>query len=152
MANDNIVVDEALVVEYARIKNVTTDVAREKLKENMIKEAQVDIRQQMTTLMKAFRDMSPKLQGVISREGDAVNAAKQAMSLAQQVEKQLDELFKRLDFERETYAKALKLLNGIIAEDEKTQARIAKLEKPSLFSKVIDAVSRTVKKLFSSGT
>lgn len=126
----NIVVDEALVIEYARVKGVTTDIAREKLKENMIKEASVDLRQQMTTLMNAFRKMAPQLQGVVQREGDYNNGIKQLNLKFSSLEKQFEDLIKRLDFERETYAQAMKLLNGIVAHDEQTLARITALENP----------------------
>ncbi len=126
-----IIVDEELVQNYSRIKGVSLDEARERLKENMIKEANVDIRQQMTTLMNAFRKMSPQLTGVINREGDYANGIAEAKKAMTGLDVKFNKLLDRLDFERETYAKAMVLLNGIIKEDAKTMARIAALEATS---------------------
>ena len=131
MAEQNIIVDEELVQNYSRIKGVSLDEARERLKENMIKEANVDIRQQMTTLMKAFRSMSPQLAGVMNRESDYANGIKELKSKIRNLEDNNEKLTERLNFEREVYAKAMSLLNGIIKEDAKTMARIAALEATS---------------------
>jgi hypothetical protein len=129
---EEIVVNEELVQNYARVKGVSLDEARTKLKENMIKEASVDLRQQMTTLMNAFRKMSPQLNGIISRESDYANGIKALGLKIKSIEKENEALRKRLDFERDAYSKSMSLLTGIVKEDEKTQARITALEASSL--------------------
>jgi chaperonin GroEL len=126
-----IVVDQELIENYARIKGVSHEVARQKLEENMTKEANVDLRQQMTTLMKAFRTMSPQLTGVIQRENDYALGIKSLERQFNRLEKNFEDLISRLEFERETYKKAMEILNGIVAVDKNTMDRIAKLEASS---------------------
>lgn len=140
--SNQIVLDQELVDQYVRIKGVSEEEARKALEANMIKEASVDIRQQMTTLMNAFRKMSPQLMGVVQREGDYANGIAKLNKEFRILEDKFDELIKRLDFERETYKKAMNLLNGIVAHDEQTLARIAKLEASSvpLYKRVLDKI------------
>ena len=117
-----IVVDEELVKQYARVKGVSLEEAHKKLEENMVKEAlEVDLRQQYQVLINAFRKMQPQLQGVVLRESD-IN-----MQLLEN-KKSIQEVVARLEFERETYAKAMGLLNGIVAVDAETNAKIKELE------------------------
>lgn len=137
-----IVVDEELVEHYARIKNVPIDEARRKVEENLIKEASVDLRQQMTTLMGAFRKMSPQLTGVVQRESDYATGIAQLKNEIKRLDKLNEDLNRRLDFERETYKKSMTLLNGIVQEDAKTQARIAALEASSvpLYKRILNRI------------
>ena len=132
MSDGQIVLDQELVENYMRVKNVSEEVARQKLAENMTREASVDLRQQMTTLMAAFRKMSPQLTGVIQREIDYSTGIKELRNEIKGLQRQLDEVNNRLTFERETYAKSMQLLNGIIGVDAETMARIAKLEASSV--------------------
>ena len=127
-----IVVDQELVENYARVKNVSLDEARKNLEENLTKEASVDLRQQMTTLMNAFRKMSPQLNGVVLRESDTAVKIGQLNSEVARLSRANEELLQRLDFERDVYKKAMSLLNGIVGEDAKTLARIAALEASSV--------------------
>lgn len=117
-----IIVDDELAKQYARVKNIPIEEAYKKLEENLVKEAlEVDLRQQYQVLMNAFRKMQPQLQGVVLRESD-VN-----LQLAQN-KNAIQEISNRLTFERETYAKAMELLNGIVAVDAETTAKIKELE------------------------
>ena len=142
-----IVVDQELVDNYARIKNVSVEEARRKLEENLTKEASVDLRQQMTTLMNAFRKMSPQLNGVILRETDTNNRFSQMELRINQLVKANEELQARLDFERNTYKAAMLLLNNIVTEDQKTLARIAALEASSvpLYKRVLNRIKCLLK-------
>jgi hypothetical protein len=137
-----IVVDQELIENYARVKQVSLEEARRKLEENLTKEASVDLRQQMTTLMNAFRKMSPQLNGVILRESDVNVKLGQLGNEIAQLTRANEELQKRLDFERETYKKAMILLNNIVAEDTKTLARIAALEASSvpLYKRILNRI------------
>jgi predicted nucleic acid-binding Zn-ribbon protein len=123
-----IVVDDELVKHYAKVRNVSEDEARKRLKENMTKEADVDLRQQYQVLIQAFRKMSPQLAGVVQREIDYSTGIAQLKNEMRRLEKQFDELNSRLDFERENYKKAMALLNGIVEHDSQLMARITKLE------------------------
>lgn len=122
-------VNEELVQHYSRIKGVSLEEARKKLEENFIKEAEsVDLRQQYGVLIKAFRDMSPKLNGVVMRETDIQNEMKELRSRFRSLEYKFDKLNERLDFERDVYKKSMAILTGIVEEDKKTMARLAALE------------------------
>lgn len=120
-SNPKIIVDEELIHSYSMVKNVSLEEARRKLEENFISEASVDLRQQMTTLMNAFRKMSPQLNGVVIRESDT---ALKINSLGNEINK----LQHRLDAEREIFKQSIQILNGIVEEDKKTIARITALE------------------------
>mgnify|MGYP001562462794 CR=1 FL=1 len=126
---NKIVVSEELAQNYARIKNVSMEEAYRKLEENFTKEAEeIDLRQQYGVLIKAFRDMSPKLNGVVMRESDIALRIQQVESKVLGFQGQINLLKDRLDFERDIYKKSMEILNGIVEEDKKTMVRIASLE------------------------
>ena len=121
MSDSKVIVDQELVNYYARVKNVSLEEARQRLEENLVKEASVDLRQQMTTLMNAFRKMSPQLQGVVSREIDYSTGIKN-------LQNQISDLNAKLELHKAVFARAVGILESIVEEDKKTLARIAILE------------------------
>jgi predicted nucleic acid-binding Zn-ribbon protein len=124
-----IVVEEALAREYARIKQVSLEVAYKDLEAKFTKEAKgVDLEQRYDALIKAFRTMSPQLNGVVMRETDMANSIKALTNKVSMLQYHVEGLEKKLEFEREVYSKSLQILNGIVEEDRKTLARIAALE------------------------
>lgn len=126
-------VSEDLAKAYARAKGVSLEEAYQKLEDNFKKEAdQIDLRQQYHVLIKAFREMSPKLAGVVVRENDNVLLMRQLKGEISSLRSYVSSLEERLDFERKAYAKSLKILNGIVEEDKKTIARIKALEDAQL--------------------
>lgn len=139
-----IVVDPELVKQYARVKNISEEEAHKRLEENLVKEAvDVDLRQQYQVLINAFRKMQPQLMGVVLRETDVNVKFQEVSAKITTLESSFEELVKKLTFEREVYAKSMTLLNGIVAEDEKTQARIKALEDAAntpLYKKVLNKI------------
>lgn len=129
MSDSKITIPDDLVAEYSRIKRVSIEQARINLENNIKKEAEgVDLAQQYQTLIKAFRTMSPQLNGVVMREAEIAARMKQAEHDVSGLKYQLELFKERLDFEREVYKQSMALLNNIIKEDEKTIARIIALE------------------------
>lgn len=106
MSEENkIIVDEALAKEYARIKDVSLETAYKNLAENFTKEAKgVNLEQQYHTLIKAFRTMSPQLNGVVMREADIQNEMKSIRSEFRAIRHQMEE-------QVEFFRKAIEILN-----------------------------------------
>lgn len=124
-----IIVSEELATAYSRAKRVSIEEAYRCLEENFRKEAeQVDLQQQYHVLIKAFRDMSPKLNGVVMRESDLYNKIESLRIQVLGLQSQVGAFNERLDFEREVYKKSMIILNGIVEEDKKTMARLQALE------------------------
>ena len=132
MSDSKLIIPDDLVREYSRIKQVSFEQARANLEANIRKESEgVDLAQQYQTLIKAFRTMSPQLNGVIMRESEIADRMKNVESTVSGFQLQITALNERLDFERDVYKKSMNLLNGIIEEDKKTMARLAALEAKS---------------------
>jgi hypothetical protein len=136
-------IDPELVKQYARVKNISEEEAHKRLEENMVKEAvEVDLRQQYQVLINAFRKMQPQLQGVVLRESDT---NLKLMDL----DNRMKELIAKLEFERETYAKSMKILNDIVKVDHETMERIKKLEdalNTSFYQKVLNKIKWMLKR------
>ena len=115
MSEDNkIIVPEELAKEYARIKRVSLEQAYANLEANIKKESEgVDLSQQYQTLIKAFRTMSPQLSGVIAREDNITAEMKVIRADFAVLRTELTAMQDRLDFERELYSQALKLISEI---------------------------------------
>jgi len=110
--SEKIEVSEELAQEYALAKKVSIEEAHDKLKENFKKEAEsVDLKQQYHVLIKAFRSMSPQLNGVVMREMDVVNNVAALANKVSKLEYTVHTLHERLDFERDLFKKAMQLLN-----------------------------------------
>lgn len=92
---NKIIVDEALAKEYARIKNVSIETAYRNLETNIRKESEgVDLAQQYATLIKAFRSMSPQLNGVVMREADIQAEMRSIRSEFQTIKYQMESQIK----------------------------------------------------------
>lgn len=144
-----IVVDPELVKQYARVKNISLDEAQKRLEENLVKEAvDVDLRQQYQVLINAFRKMQPQLQGVVLRESDTAVKFMEVNSKLDGLQKELDAFVNKINFEREVYAKSMKILNDIVQEDSNTMARIKALEDAAntpLYKKVLNKIKWMLK-------
>ncbi len=131
-AKTEIVIDPELAQNYARIKNVSLEEATERLRENFAKEANVDVGQRLIALRNGFAKLQPQVQGLINRETDYANGIAQLKNEVKRLDNLNADLHKRLDFERQVYKQSMHILNGIVEEDAKTQARIAALEASSV--------------------
>lgn len=124
-----IIVEESLAREYARIKGVPMEVAYKNLEAQFTREAKgVDLEQRYDALIKAFRTMSPQLNGVIMRESEIAARMKSVENTVAGFQWQINALKERLDFERDVYKQSMIILNGIVEEDKKTIARLVALE------------------------
>lgn len=131
MSDSNIQVTDDMAERYARAKGVSISEAKEKLKANFEAELKdVDARQIYVKLMKAYREMAPKLEGVVLRESDMHNRIKALSSEVSSLKSQLAALEDKLDMHKNTFNKALAVLNDIVKEDSKTLDRIKSLEQP----------------------
>lgn len=139
-AKTEIVVDPELAAQYARVKNVSIEEATAKLRENFAKEANVDLGQRVAALRNGFAKLQPQVQGLVFRESDTA-------LLISRLQSDLAVINERLTFERETYAKSMKILNDIIKHDAETIARIAKLEASStpLYKRVLNRIKCLLK-------
>lgn len=100
-----IIVEESLAKEYARIKNVSLETAYKNLKEQFTREAKgVDLEQRYDALIKAFRTMSPQLNGVVMREADIQNEMKAIRSEFRMIKAQMET-------QVEIFQEAVRLMN-----------------------------------------
>ena len=127
--SDSIIVPDSLVAEYSRIKGVSLATARSNLEANIKKESEgVDLAQQYQTLIKAFRTMSPQLNGVILRETDTNASISQLKNEIRILKLDAEDLAQKLEFQKDVFARSIGILENIVEEDKKTIARISALE------------------------
>ena len=110
MSDKKIEIPEDLAKAYSRIKNVSLDTARKNLEDNFKKESDnVNLEQQYYALIRAFREMAPKLHGVVLRETDTAHSIKSLTDKTSKLECMIEDLRLRFDVERNIYKGAIQL-------------------------------------------
>jgi hypothetical protein len=112
MSDESKLASDEIVQHYSKTMGIPLEAARERLEARFKKETEgKDLGQQYVLLIKAFREMSPKLNGVVMRESDNIAAIKEVKSIVASLHRDVKDMQERLDFEREVFSTAIKLLN-----------------------------------------
>ena len=112
LSEESKLANDQIVEYYAKTMHIPMEEARDRLEKKFKKELEnKDLGQQYLLLIKAFREMSPKLNGVVMRETDMANSVKALSNKVSGLEYNIHTLNERLDFERDLFKKAISLLN-----------------------------------------
>lgn len=121
-------VTQDLIEAYAKSKNISFSKAEQILKDNFQKEKVAELRDMIQKSISSFREIYPKVEGVILRESDYSNGIARLNRENILRSTEIKELEDKLELYKKTFNQALAILNNIVKEDDAIRERLRKLE------------------------